>query len=128
MQMSTDPAQRGAHSVARNLLSADQCAALARVTALERELDGIVESSGSGGTDDEHDPEGATIAFERQHVTALLGQARDQLAAIDRALRKVDDGSYGVCENCGQPIAAERLAARPAAVACIACAGASRRG
>jgi len=113
----------------RALLTAGQAAAAAAVTALERELGGIIESAGLANSDDEHDPEGATIAFERQHVAALLGQARDQLAAVSRALRKLDDGSYGSCEHCGRPIAAQRLAARPAAASCIRCAAAvGRRG
>jgi RNA polymerase-binding transcription factor DksA len=108
------------------LLTARYSAGCTGVAALERELGGIIESSGSASTDDEHDPEGATIAFERQHVAALLERERDQQAAAERALRKVDDGSYGVCEACGQPIAAERLAARPAAATCISCAARRR--
>ena len=81
------------------------------------------QAADSANTDDEHDPEGATIAFERQHVVALIGQARDQLAAIDAALRRLDEGGYGQCERCGQPIAPERLAARPTATRCVSCAG-----
>jgi len=96
--------------------------ALARRSGLERELAAIIESSGAAGADDEHDPEGATIAFERQHAAALLGQARQQLAGIDAALRRVAAGSYGRCEKCGQPIGADRLAARPATTTCIGCA------
>jgi DnaK suppressor protein len=94
-----------------------------RLAGLGREFNGIVESSASANTDDEHDPEGATIAFERQHVAALLDQGRDHLADIEAALRRVDDGSYGRCESCGQPIASGRLAARPTATRCVACAG-----
>ena len=115
--MSTGPAEG-----ARELLRAERASAVSRVSALGREFCGIVESSGSAGTDDEHDPEGATIAFERQHVAALLSQAREHLTAIDQALRKLDDGGYGICESCGNPISAERLAARPAAATCIDCA------
>ncbi len=110
---------------ARELLAAQRAGALARVAGLERELRGIVEAAGQANTDDEHDPEGATIAFERQHLAALLSQAREHLAAIDAALRRLDDGSYGACERCGQPIGAARLTARPAATTCIGCA--SRR-
>jgi DnaK suppressor protein len=110
---------------ARQRLAAERADALARRSGLERDLAGIIESSGAAGTDDEHDPEGATIAFERQHAAALLGQARQQLADIDAALRRVESGSYGRCDTCGQPIDPERLAARPASATCIACA--SRR-
>ena len=60
--------------------------------------------------------EGATVAFERQHVAALLSQARERLDAIDAAQRKIDAGVYEICDICGGPIGAERLAARPAAL------------
>src|SRR5215472_13537986 len=110
---------------ARERLAAERADALARLNGLERELAGIIESSGAAGTDDEHDPEGATIAFERQHAAALLGQARQQLAEIDAALRRLAEGRYGTCEDCGRPIGAARLAARPVAATCINCA--SRR-
>jgi len=97
-----------------------------RLAALRRDFDAIVSSSASAaGADDEHDPEGSSTAFERQHVAALLDQAEGQLAEIARAQARLKDGSYGRCERCGRPIAAERLAARPAASTCIACA--SRR-
>ena len=111
-----------ARQAARELLTAEQAAALRTLAALERELAGIVDSSGQAGTDDEHDPDGATLAYERQHVAALLARASEHLARIRTALRKLDDGSYGVCEGCGQPIAPARLAARPATPLCLCCA------
>jgi DnaK suppressor protein len=107
---------------AREVLLTERADALRRVAALEREFTGIAEAAGSAGTDDEHDPEGATLAFERQHTAALLDQARGRLAAIDTALDRVRDGRYGVCDRCGQPIGDDRLAARPAALTCIRCA------
>jgi DnaK suppressor protein len=73
-------------------------------------------------TDDEHDPEGTTIAFERAQVSALLDRARQRVVELDEALARLDDGSYGRCVGCGRPIAPERLEARPAARACIDCA------
>jgi DnaK suppressor protein len=107
---------------ARDLLAAERASTEARLAALERDFDGIVEASASAATDDEHDPEGGTTAFERQHVAALISQARDQLAGIAQAIERLDAGSYGRCEQCGRAIAAERLAARPAASRCISCA------
>jgi DnaK suppressor protein len=104
------------------LLAADRAETLQRLAALEREFGAVIESAGVAGTDDEHDPEGATVAFERQHLAALVGQARAHLAQIDAAMRRVADGSYGVCERCGQPIAGPRLTARPTASTCIRCA------
>jgi DnaK suppressor protein len=95
---------------------------LAHIAALTAEFDGVVAASASSNADDEHDPEGATIAFERQQTAALLEQARRRLAEIDAALARRETGGYGVCEGCGRPIGAERLAARPAARTCIDCA------
>jgi DnaK suppressor protein len=106
----------------RTALEDERASALDRLASLEREFNGIVESAGTGGTDDEHDPEGATLAFERQHVAAQLDTARERLAGIEEALRKLGEGGYGLCERCGSPIGAGRLAARPAATTCIGCA------
>jgi RNA polymerase-binding transcription factor DksA len=110
---------------ARARLSAERVAAAARIAALERDIATIVESAKGGATDDEHDAEGATIAFERAQAMALLEETRTQVEALDTALARVDSGGYGVCESCGQDIAPERLAARPSATLCITCA--SRR-
>ena len=106
----------------RDVLLAERVRAGQRVSALEREFAQLAEAARGGGTDDEHDPEGATLAFERQHTAALLEQARAQVAAIDTALGRLADGRYGVCDRCGQPIGEDRLAARPAAVTCVRCA------
>jgi DnaK suppressor protein len=113
--MSSDPGPRA-------LLAAERTAAAGRLAALERDFAGIVEAASQANGDDEHDPEGATIAFERQHIAALLGHARRQISQIDAALGRVDAGTFGRCERCGQPISAGRLAARPTAATCISCA------
>ena len=103
-------------------LGAEPAAAHAQIEALTRELDRLVAAAPSSNADDEHDPEGATIAFERQQVVALLEQARRRLADVEAAIRAVEGGVYGICETCGRPIAPERLSARPAARTCIDCA------
>ena len=103
-------------------LAAARDSAQARLAALERDFGGIVAAARDAGTDDEHDPEGATLAFERQHVAALADAAREDLAEIEAALARLADGSYGTCQVCGARISAERLAARPAARACVGCA------
>ena len=112
---------------AREVLLGERERAPERVAALEREFAGLAAAASAAGTDDEHDPEGATLAFERQHAAALLEAAREQVAAVDAALRRLAEGRYGVCERCGQPIGAERMAARPAAATCVRCAGGGRR-
>jgi len=105
-----------------HLLEVERQATLRRLDALERDFAGLVESAGQANTDDEHDPEGATLAFERQHVAALLGQARDHLREVDAALSRLAAGQYGLCEHCRRPIPAGRLAARPTATSCVSCA------
>jgi RNA polymerase-binding transcription factor DksA len=107
------------------LLAAERASTVERLAGLERELTAIIESSGQAGTDDEHDPEGATIAFERQHLAALVSGARRHLAQIDAAMLRLAEGRYGRCESCGAPVSAARLAARPVTTLCITCA--SRR-
>ncbi len=104
-------------------IAADREATVRRLAALEREFDGIVAAAGQAGTDDEHDPEGATSAFERQHLAALIAQAQARLKEIDAAAGRLAAGIYGRCERCAQPIGADRLTARPTAVTCIRCAG-----
>ncbi len=72
-------------------------------------------------SDDEHDPEGTT-AFERAQVQALIDATVEQLHDLDDARGRLDAGRYGGCEGCGAPIDPDRLAARPMARTCIACA------
>jgi len=103
-------------------LAAEQLELLARVSALSHSLDDIVSASVSANADDEHDPEGSTIAFERAQVSALLAQARAHLTESAEALRRLDAGGYGTCERCGGVIARQRLLARPTARTCIDCA------
>jgi DnaK suppressor protein len=111
---------------ARSLLAADRAATLDRLAGLDRELADMVEAAQGANADDEHDPEGATLAFEREHSAALASQARAHLAAIGAALQRLDEGTYGACAACGNPIGEGRLAARPAATTCIACASRHR--
>ncbi|GIJ81288.1 RNA polymerase-binding transcription factor DksA [Micromonospora phaseoli] len=94
----------------------------AEAATLAQDLEALFLASRDSNADDEHDPEGATIGFERAQLTALLAVARERIADVDDALRRVDAATYGVCERCGQPIGDERLAARPFARFCMACA------
>ncbi|NJP46467.1 TraR/DksA family transcriptional regulator [Actinacidiphila epipremni] len=112
---------------ARARLESARAAADAQITALSRDYDGIVAANALAAVDDEHDPEGSSTAFERAHVGALLGQAREHLEALDRALDRFEQGTYGRCEVCGEPIPAERLEVLPAATTCTPCASARPR-
>ena len=105
----------------RSLLAAERERTEARLAALQRDFDAIVSSAGAAA-DDEHDPEGSSTAFDRQHVAALIVRARDHLAEVARAVARLEAGSYGTCERCGRQISAGRLAARPATTTCITCA------
>lgn len=92
------------------------------LAALTRDFTGIVDASADSNADDEHDPEGATIAFERSQISALIEQAEHRLSEIEAARARVDDGTYGRCEVCGSDIPDGRLEARPAARTCMHCA------
>lgn len=93
-----------------------------QIASLERIFASIVEAAELTSTDDEHDPEGATIAYERAQVSALLRQARDDLVALDDSVERIDSGTIETCEACGGPIALARLIALPSTRLCISCA------
>jgi DnaK suppressor protein len=108
------------HAIA--LLDDERQAARTLLATLTRDFTGIVAASADSNADDEHDPEGSTIAFERSQVGALIEQAERRIAEIDAARARVDEGTYGRCEVCGKPIADQRLEARPVARTCVECA------
>ena len=95
---------------------------LAQAAALRADLAGIAAATAGADGDDEHDPEGATIAFERAQTASLLERTEARLAALDGALARLAAGRYGDCARCGRPVGAERLAARPDATTCVGCA------
>jgi DnaK suppressor protein len=105
----------------RGLLTAEKRTAMAHVAALTAEYDDVVAATTDGNSDDEHDPEGSTLAFERARVSALLSRERAYLEELERAEDRVADGTYGVCAACGTALPPERLAARPAARTCVQC-------
>lgn len=104
------------------LLAAERELTLERLARLTGEFQGVVAASRDTNADDEHDPEGATIAFERSQIAALVQGNRQHLDEIDAAVARVADGTYGTCLDCGQPIPPARLEARPVAARCINCA------
>jgi DnaK suppressor protein len=111
----------------RSRLAAEREGALRRLRSLTHDFDAVVAASRDTNADDEHDPEGATIAFERSQVGALVRQAQHQLDEIDAAHERWEAGTYGTCEKCGAAIGDDRLDARPTARLCIRCAASSGR-
>lgn len=106
----------------RHDIAAERIRTAARAAALQRDFDNIVTASAEAVRDDEHDPEGATIAFERSQVAALIADAAKHLAALDVAEQRLGQDDAGSCAACGGPIGFDRLAARPTATRCITCA------
>src|SRR5918998_2207507 len=93
----------------------------ARAGLLEQHGDGAGEAASISelASYDQHDADMATETFEREKDQSLLEHIGTQLDEIDRATAKLDDGSYGACEACGQPIGNDRLEAFPAARFCV---------
>lgn len=110
----------------RELLLDQQRAALSSIAELGGTIEAIVSARQDSNSDDEHDPEGATLAFERSQSDALLQQSVQRLEDIAASLARLDAGTYGRCEVCQEPIARARLKARPYARTCIHCAESAR--
>ncbi|MBB2922055.1 TraR/DksA C4-type zinc finger protein [Cellulomonas cellasea] len=107
---------------ARAVLTDLRAGLVGRLRELTGAFDELVAASADSNADDEHDPEGATIAFERSQLDTIVRHVRHQLAETDAALGRVDAGTYGVCEVCGRPVPGARLEARPVARTCVGCA------
>lgn len=107
----------------KNLARIDEARTVvsARLRSLREQFDAIVAASRWSTDDDEHDPEGSTIAYERATVSSLARDAENELRELDAAAGRVDDGTYGICDRCAEPIADARLEALPAARRCVGC-------
>ena len=81
----------------------------------ESEDDSISELSSI----DQHPADVGTETFEREKDLSILEHVEAELADVDHALRRLEDGTYGICEACGQPIGEDRLEALPAARFCL---------
>ena len=101
-------------------LHAERAAVQGRLARADDDLVALVAASRDSNADDEHDPEGQTIAYERAQLSASAAWARGRLAEVDAALDRLAAGTYGVCEVCGEPIPEGRLVARPTTRTCIA--------
>jgi DnaK suppressor protein len=108
-------------------LTAERTATAGWVTALAAQVAALAEQQALTTHDDEHDPEGVTIGFERAQILGLLAGAREEIAALDRAASRLRAGTYGRCLNCGCEIPDARVESLPAAETCLNCAGKPRR-
>lgn len=93
--------------------------ASARLATMTKDLESVIAASVDSNADDEHDPEGQTIAYERSQLSALIRAAEEHLSGIEQAASRLEQGTYGTCEVCLQPIPAARLEARPIARTCV---------
>jgi RNA polymerase-binding protein DksA len=84
-----------------------------------RALAGLMRDSGDGAGDDQADT--GTKNITREHELALAANAREMLEQTERALDRLDTGTYGLCENCGNPIGKARMQAFPRATLCVEC-------
>ena len=114
-------------STSAELIAVHRAATEAQLTELTAEFHRLLAASAMSNLDDEHDPEGATVGFERAQLSALLDRTRQQLRELDAAERRLAAGAYGCCERCGEPIGDERVAALPTARLCVHCAARAGR-
>lgn len=103
----------------RGELEADVVHLRKEIHDAEQEIVGLLRDGGDGAGNDQADVGSTTL--ERDHEMSLANNARDMLDQIDRALAKIDDGTYGVCESCGNAIGKGRLQAFPRATLCVSC-------
>jgi DnaK suppressor protein len=106
----------------RARLDSDLLETQATVDALLLELELFQASRRETITDDGQDPEGPAIDFERSQSAMVLAQSRNHLQQIGRAMRRMEDGSYGICQRCNEQIPFARLEARPYTANCVSCA------
>lgn len=89
------------------------------LSAVELEMDALIHESGEGAGDDQADA--GTKTFEREHEMSLVINARDMVLQTERAIERIDDKTYGRCEECGNSIGKARLQVFPRATLCMLC-------
>ena len=87
------------------------------LAVVELEMDELIQESGEGAGDDQADA--GTKTFEREHEMSLVINARDMVLQTERALERIDNKTYGNCEECGSPIGKARLQVFPRATLCM---------
>lgn len=86
------------------------------------ELHAVRAARGESSADDEHDPDGSTLASDWSRISGLARALDERQSGVERALERIESGTYGLCARCGRPIGSARLDARPDADLCIECA------
>nr|WP_308436682.1 TraR/DksA C4-type zinc finger protein [Streptomyces griseomycini] len=104
---------------ARSGLMAEVTRLRDEISSSEQSLAGLMRDSGDGAGDDDADT--GTKNITREHELALAANAREMLTQSERALQRLDAGTYGLCENCGNPIGKARMQAFPRATLCVEC-------
>ncbi len=111
----------------RDSLLRERAELQAQLAELESASFGTSQSDLSGEVAfDEEYADAGTATFERERDESLTDNARDLLRKIEKALVRMDEGTYGLCERCGKPIEKARLKALPYATLCIKDAQAAR--
>ncbi|MGA9748985.1 MAG: TraR/DksA C4-type zinc finger protein, partial [Nocardioides sp.] len=103
----------------RGELNVDRDRLRSELNLAEHELHDLMRDAGDGAGNDQADVGSTT--FERDHEMTLANNAREMLSQTERALARIEDGTYGVCERCGEPIGKMRLMAFPRATLCMPC-------
>jgi DnaK suppressor protein len=103
----------------RDELEADAARLRSEIADAESDIADLLQGAGDEGGEDSADT--GAKAFEREHEMSLAASHREILGQVERALRTIETGSYGVCESCGKPIGKARLQAFPRATLCLAC-------
>jgi DnaK suppressor protein len=104
----------------RSALLAERSRSTKLLDDVERSMLDVSDARDGANVDDEHDPEGATLAWERGSLGAVRDDARRRLGLVDAALRRLEEGRYGRCAVDGEPIPEARLEAIPWATTCVA--------
>ena len=107
-------------------LEAERVLILHRLAGLRRGFQEIVDASADSNADDEHDPKGSTIAYERSQPAALIQQTGRHLDDLEDARMRLVGRRCGLCGTCHRPISVARLDARPVARDCILSAATAR--
>ncbi|MBB5789726.1 DnaK suppressor protein [Jiangella mangrovi] len=113
-----DPWSEDELTEVREQLNSDATRLRQEIADAEADIADLLRSGDSGGEDQ---ADTGTKTFEREHEMSLAASHRDMLIQTERALGRIENGTYGICESCGNPIGKARLQAFPRATLCMTC-------